>query len=66
MRSLNSRMRVLNRIEQDAQKLMGERARLATDVDKANAKARRLDDGAHEVSRRLVEAMEAVREVLSK
>jgi len=66
VRSLNSRMRVLNRIEADAHKLMGERARLASDLDKVSAKAKRLDDSAHEVSIRLVEAMEAVRDVLSK
>jgi len=43
-----------------------ERARLATELDKTAARAKRLDDSAHEVSRRLVEAMETVRAVLAK
>ncbi|MBI4045282.1 MAG: DUF4164 family protein, partial [Devosia nanyangense] len=42
------------------------RAKLAGELDKASAKAKRLDDSAHEVSRRLVDAMETVREVLTK
>ena len=66
VRALNSRVRAHARIELDAQKLMGERARLASDLDKANARARRLDDSAAEVSRRLVDAMETVRQVLAE
>lgn len=66
VRSLNSRMRSLNRIEADAHRLVNERARLAQDFDKASAKAKRLDDTAQDVSRRLVDAMETVRQVLSK
>ena len=66
VRSLNGRMRSMNRIEADTQQLIRDRARLATDLDKASAKARRLDEGAHEVSRRLVDAMEQVREVLAR
>lgn len=66
VRSLNGRMRALNRIEADTQQLVRERAKLATELDKASAKAKRLDDSAHEVSRRLVDAMETVREVLTK
>lgn len=66
VRSLNGRMRAQARIDGDMQKLMSERARLATDLDRVSAKARRLDDSAHEVSVRLVEAMETVRAVLAK
>ena len=66
VRSLNGRMRAHVRIEAEAQKLMGERARLATELDKTSAKARRLDDSAADVARRLVVAMETVREVLAK
>ncbi|AKR56944.1 hypothetical protein GCM10011321_41410 [Youhaiella tibetensis] len=66
VRSLNGRMRALNRIEADTQQLVRDRARLAGELDKASAKAKRLDDSAHEVSRRLVDAMETVREVLTK
>ena len=66
VRSLNGRMRTLNRIETDTRQLINERARLASDLDKASARAKRLDDSAHEVSRRLVVAMETVRAVLEK
>lgn len=66
MRSLNSRMRAQARIEVDTQKLVIERSRLSAELDKVSAKARRLDDSAHEVSVRLVEAMETVRAVLTK
>jgi len=66
LRNLQGRMRQLQRIEVDTQRLVTERARLASELDKASARAKRLDDSAHEVSRRLVEAMETVREVLAK
>ena len=66
VRSLNGRMRTHARIEADTQKLLSERARLAADLDKEAARAKRLDDSAAEVSRRLVAAMETVREVLAK
>jgi len=65
-RNLAARMRQLQRIEVDTQRLVTERARLASELDKASARAKRLDDSAHDVSRRLVEAMETVREVLAK
>ncbi|RUT34646.1 DUF4164 family protein [Arsenicitalea aurantiaca] len=66
VRSLNGRMRAHARIEADTQKLVAERAKFANELEKVSAKARRLDDSAHEVSRRLVDAMEQVREVLAK
>ena len=65
VRTLNGRMRAHARIELDTQKLVNDRARLAGELDKVNARARRLDESAGEVSRRLVEAMEAVRQVLT-
>jgi hypothetical protein len=65
VRTLNGRMRAHARIELDTQKLVNDRARLAGELDKVNARARRLDESAGEVSRRLVEAMETVRQVLS-
>jgi hypothetical protein len=65
VRTLNGRMRAQARIELDTQKLVNDRARLAGELDKVNARARRLDESAGEVSRRLVEAMEAVRQVLT-
>lgn len=66
LRALNARVQRQQRIEVDTQRLVHERARLATELDKTAARAKRLDDSAHEVSRRLVEAMETVRAVLSK
>jgi chromosome segregation ATPase len=66
VRSLNGRMRTHARIESDTQKLVAERARYASELDKANAHLKRLDDSAEDVSRRLVAAMEEVRSVLSR
>lgn len=66
VRSLNGRMRTHARIEADTQKLVSERARLASELDKTSARAKRLDDSAGEVARRLVAAMEEVRDVLAK
>ena len=63
---LTGRIQRMKRIEVDTQRLVQERARLATELDKTSARAKRLDDSAHEVSRRLVEAMETVRSVLAK
>lgn len=65
-RELNVRLQRQQRMEVDTQRLVHERARLATELDKTAARAKRLDDSAHEVSRRLVEAMETVRSVLAK
>jgi hypothetical protein len=66
LRDLNGRIQRRQRMEVDTQRLVHERARLATELDKTAARAKRLDDGAHEVSRRLVDAMETVRSVLQK
>ena len=66
VRDLTGRVQRQQRIEVDTQRLVHERSRLATELDKSAARAKRLDDGAHDVSRRLVEAMETVRSVLAK
>ena len=66
VRDLNTRLSRHQRMEVDTQRLVHERARLATELDKTAARAKRLDDSAHEVSRRLVVAMETVRSVLEK
>ncbi len=66
VRSLNGRMRAHSRIEADTARLVSERSRFAAELDKASARAKRLDDSAGEVARRLVIAMETVREVLAK
>lgn len=64
VRSLNGRVRAHARIEADTQKLIAERAKFASELDRASAKAKRLDETAAEVSRRLVVAMETVNEVI--
>ena len=64
VRSLNGRMRTHARIEADTQKLIAERAKFANDLDKMSAKAKRLDDTAADVARRLVVAMETVNDVI--
>jgi hypothetical protein len=66
VRSLNGRVRTHARIEADTQKLLAERARFASDLDKVSARAKRLDDASGEVARRLVAAMDAVNDVLAK
>ena len=66
IRGLNGRVRVHARIEADTQKLVAERSKLAAELDKVSAKAKRLDDSSAEVARRLVVAMESVREVLAR
>ncbi len=66
VRGLNGRVRAHSRIEADTNKLMGERQKLAQELDKVSARARRLDESSAEVARRLVVAMESVREVLAK
>ena len=66
LQDLTNRLQRSKRIEVDTQRLVQERARLATELDKTSARAKRLDDSAHDVSRRLVDAMETVRSVLAK
>jgi hypothetical protein len=66
VRSLNGRVRAHARIEADTQKLMAERGRLAAELDREAARAKRIYDSAAEVSRRLVAAMETVRSVIAK
>lgn len=65
VRSLNGRMRSFARIESETQKLWTDRSRLAVELDRSTAKAQRLDAEAAEVSRKLVDAMETVKSVLS-
>ncbi len=65
VKSARGRLAALDNAEAEAQRLGGERTRLAIELDRANAHARQLDEKAAEVSRRLVEAMEGVKTVLS-
>lgn len=65
IRSLNGRMRSLDRLEAESQRLASDRARLASELDRSMAREKRLDESTADVSRRLVEAMETVKSVLT-
>ena len=54
----------LERLERENQTLGADRARLADSLDKAEARAGRLEAANREVSRRLVAAVETIRGVL--
>jgi hypothetical protein len=58
--------REVNTLEGELHRLGTDRSRLAQSLDAAEARASRLEDANKEVSRRLVTAMEAIREVLSR
>lgn len=61
---MQTRLRTQSRVQADTQKLLAERARFASELDKASARARRLDEANAEVARRLVIAMDTVNSVL--
>ncbi|MBU0583282.1 MAG: DUF4164 domain-containing protein [Alphaproteobacteria bacterium] len=50
----------------EVQRLNADRARLAQELDGAEARSERLEDANKEVSRRLVTAMETIRAVLDR
>lgn len=52
--------------EAEVQRMGADRARLAEALDNAEARSHRLDNVNREVSRRLVDAMEAIRSVLER
>ncbi|TAN04680.1 MAG: DUF4164 family protein [Rhizobiaceae bacterium] len=52
--------------EAEVQRMNADRARLAQELDKSEARAERLEDANKEVSRRLVAAMETIRAVLDR
>jgi chaperonin cofactor prefoldin len=54
----------LYRLEGENQTLSADRARLADSLDKAEARASRLESANRDVSRRLVAAVEAIQSVL--
>ncbi len=60
------RKRELLDSEEEIQRLGNDRARLADELDKSEARAERLKDANAEVSRRLVAAMETIRAVLDR
>jgi chromosome segregation ATPase len=53
-------------LEGEVHRLGSDRSRLAQTLDASEARAARLEEANKEVSRRLVTAMEAIREVLSR
>ncbi|WP_417667666.1 DUF4164 domain-containing protein [Roseibium sp.] len=56
--------RSLNDLQDDLQRLGEDRSRMANDLDKVEARANRLETANKDVSRRLVSAMETIRNVL--
>jgi len=52
--------------ESELHRLTTDRSRLAQSLDAAEARGARLEDANREVSRRLIAAMEAIREVLER
>ncbi|GGB32730.1 hypothetical protein GCM10011316_01050 [Roseibium aquae] len=58
--------RSLNSLEDDIQRLGQDRAELAETLDRAQARAERLEEANRDVSRRLVTAMESIRFVLEE
>ena len=52
--------------EEEVQRMNSDRARLAQELDKSEARAERLEEANKEVSRRLVTAMETIRAVLDR
>jgi len=63
---LGERSRSFGASEQERQQLRVDRNRLSGELERAQQKVARLDDGAAQVSRRLVDAMETVKSVLAK
>lgn len=58
--------RNLSGLDGELQRLGTDRSRLAQSLDDAEARSARLEDANREVSRRLVAAMESIREVLQR
>lgn len=52
--------------EAEVQRMSADRTRLAESLDSSEARAKRLENTNREVSRRLVNAMEAIRSVLDR
>ena len=52
--------------EEEVQRLNADRARLAQELDNSETRGERLSNANHEVSRRLVTAMETIRAVLDR
>lgn len=64
-RSLDNQRQVAS-LEGELQRLGTDRSRLAQSLDAAEERSGRMEDANREVSRRLVTAMESIREVLAR
>jgi len=64
VRGLSARMRTVAQLEIENQRLAGDRAQLATELDKTRMRADALDKASAEVSQQIVEAMDSVRSVI--
>ena len=61
-----SRDHVVLSVEEEVQRMTADRSRLAGELDTALVRAQRLEAANREVSRRLVNAMESIRDVLAE
>ncbi|WP_244631248.1 DUF4164 domain-containing protein [Aureimonas sp. ME7] len=61
-----SRDHVVLSVEEEVQRMTADRSRLAGELDTALTRAQRLEAANREVSRRLVNAMESIRDVLAE
>jgi hypothetical protein len=61
-----SRDHVVLSVEEEVQRMTADRSRLASELDTALTRAQRLEAANREVSRRLVTAMESIRDVLAE
>ncbi len=61
-----SRDHVVLSVEEEVQRMTADRSRLASELDTALTRAQRLETANREVSRRLVTAMESIRDVLAE
>jgi len=67
--SLGSRLdneNQLDELELEVQRMNGDRARLAQELDNSEAKVERLEEANREVSNRLIVAMETIRTVIER
>ena len=64
-RGLDDRLSALERLKSDNDRLGKERGQLSAELERNQARLRRLDESASDVSRRLVDVVETVKSVLA-
>jgi len=64
--TLGDRAHAIADLRSEVGKLSAHRTKLASELDRATARANTLDESSADVSRRLIDAMETVKSVLAK